>query len=187
MLCTALQALWCDRETRDAVLELIEKSHSDGINCGNGRPGMDVWQILVFAVAKQGLDIDCDRRTNRASNPMALRSLAGLSNCLDPLPISAAPLANTIALLDAEVLDKINHAIVQLGHKTVGHSMDAGLQARGDSFVVETDGEYPTDLRLLWDAIRAAIQQPVRVCKLLGVAGWRPAKHWLKALKKALG
>ncbi len=187
VLCTALQALWCDRETRDAVLELIEKSHSDGINCGNGRPGMDVWQIRVFAVAKQGLDIDCDRRTNLASNHMALRSLAGLSNCLDPLPISAAPLANTIALLDAEVLDKINPAIVQLGHKAVGHSMDAGLQARGDRFVVETDGAYPTDLRLLWDAIRAATQQPVRLGKLLGVAGWRPAKHWLKALKKALG
>jgi len=46
VLCYALQALWCDRETRDAVLELIEKSHSDGINCGNGRPGMDFWQIV---------------------------------------------------------------------------------------------------------------------------------------------
>ncbi|MCY4300833.1 MAG: ISNCY family transposase, partial [Aestuariivita sp.] len=120
-------------------------------------------------------DIDCDRRTNRVSNHRDLRSLAGRSHVLDPSPISAATLANTIALLDAEVLNKINHAIVQLGHKTVGHSMDAGLQARGDSFVVETDVEYPTDLRLLWDAIRAAIQQPVRLCKLLGVAGWRQA------------
>ena len=79
-------------------------------------------------------------------------------------------MANTIALLDAEVLDKINPAIVQLGHKTVGHSMDAGLQARGDRFVVETDGAYPTDLRRLWDAIRAAIQQPVRLCKLLSAS-----------------
>jgi len=59
------------------------------------------------------------------------------------------------------------------------------LTARGDRFVVETDGAYLTDRRRLWDAIRAAIPQPVRVCTLLGVAGWRPARHGLKALKKA--
>ncbi len=135
---------------------------------------------------KPGLDIDFDRLANRASNHRDLRRLAGLSDILNPAPISAATLANTIALLDDDVLAQINHAIVQLGHKAVGHSMDVGLQARGDSFVVETDVEYPTDLRLLWDAIRAAIQQPVRLCKLLGVAGWRQAQHGLRALKRAL-
>ena len=64
--------------------------------------------------------------------------------------MSAATLANTISLLDEEVLETINGAIVRLGHKAVGHQMDEVLQARGDSVVVETD------VRLLWDAIRAA-------------------------------
>ena len=136
---------------------------------------------------KPGLDIDFDRLANLASNHRDMRRLAGLSDVLNPAPISAATLANNLSLLTDDVLAQINHAIVQLGHKAVGHSMDVGLQARGDSFVVETDVEYPTDLRLLWDAIRAAIQQPVRLCKLLGVAGWRQAQHWLRALKRALG
>ncbi len=184
-LCYALQALWCDAETRDKVLDLIRKSHSERVNGAHGRPGMDVWQILVFAVMKPGLDIDFDRLANLASNHRDLRSLAGLSPVLDPSPMSAPTLANTMSLLTDDVLARINPAIVRLGHRAVGHAMDAGLQARGDSFVVETDVEYPTDLRLLWDAIRAAIQQQVRVCKLLGVAGWRQAKHWLKALKTA--
>ncbi len=134
---------------------------------------------------KQGLDIDFDRLANLASNHRDMRRLAGLSDVLNPAPISAATLANNLSLLTDDVLTQINRAIVRLGHKAVGHSMDVGLQARGDSFVVETDVEYPTDLRLLWDAIRAAIQQPVRLCKLLGVAGWRQVRHWLRALKKA--
>ncbi|MCY4300275.1 MAG: hypothetical protein OXC68_00865 [Aestuariivita sp.] len=46
VLCTALQALWCDVETRDEVLALIQKSHSETVNGANGRPGMDFWQIV---------------------------------------------------------------------------------------------------------------------------------------------
>ena len=181
VLCSVLQALWCETGTRDDVLALIQESPGETINGGNGRPGMDVWQILVFAVMKQGLDINCDRLANLASHHRDMRSLAGLSNVVNPAPISAAPLANNMALLDDDVLEKITHAIVGLGHQAVGPAMDAGLQARGDSFVVETDVEYPTDLRLLWDAI----QQQVRLCKRLGVAGWRQAKHGLRALKTA--
>ena len=57
-----------------------------------------------------------------------------------------------MSLLSDEVLAKINRVIVQLGHQAVGHQVDDILKARGDSFVVETDVEYPTDLKLLWDA-----------------------------------
>ena len=71
--------------------------------------------------------------------------------------VSAATLANKISLLSDEVLAEINRAIVNLGHQVVRHRAEDILKARGDSFVVETDVEYPTDLRLLWDAIRAGI------------------------------
>ncbi len=37
VLCYALQALWCDVETRDEVLALIQKSHSETVNGANGK------------------------------------------------------------------------------------------------------------------------------------------------------
>ncbi len=37
VLCYALQALWCDAETRDDVLALIQESHSERINAANGK------------------------------------------------------------------------------------------------------------------------------------------------------
>ncbi len=37
VLCTALQALWCDAGTRDTVLALIQKSHNENVKGANGR------------------------------------------------------------------------------------------------------------------------------------------------------
>ena len=185
VLCYALQTLWCDRDTRDTVLGLIEACHSQQVDCQNGRPGMTFWQVLVVAVIKQGLDVDYDRLANLMSYHRALRDLAGYPNFMEAPHVSSATLANNISLLSDEVLAEINRAIVNLGHHVVGHRAEDILKARGDSFVVETDVEYPTDLRLLWDAIRAGIGQQVRLCTLLGVPGWRQAKHWKKMLKKA--
>ena len=36
---------------------------------------------------------------------------------------------------------------------------DEKLKGRCDSFVVETDVEYPTDIRLLFDAVRKIIER----------------------------
>ena len=144
--------MWYHRDARDTVLGLIEEYHSQQVDRENGRPGMTFWHILVVAVMKQGLDVDDDRLANLMSHHMELRNLAGLPNFVEKTRLSAATLANKLSLLSDEVLAKINRVIVQLGHQAVGHRVDDILKARGDSFVVETDVEYPTDLRLLWDA-----------------------------------
>lgn len=47
------------------------------------------------------------------------------------------------------------------------------LKGRCDSFVVETHVEYPTDIGLLWDAMRKIIQLTARVSKAHDVSGWR--------------
>ena len=53
---------------------------------------MSVWQVLVFAVMKQGLDVDFDRLAHLASNHHDIHRLAGLSDLMDGAPISAATL-----------------------------------------------------------------------------------------------
>jgi hypothetical protein len=39
------------------------------------------------------------------------------------------------------------------------------LRGRCDSFVVETNVEYPTDTRLLFDSVRKVIQLLIRLCR----------------------
>jgi transposase, IS5 family len=50
--------------------------------------------------------------------------------------------------------------------------------------VVETDVHYPTDINLLFDAMRKVITLVARVCEELGLTGWRQSKQNLKKLKK---
>jgi len=58
------------------------------------------------------------------------------------------------------------------------------LKGRCDSFVLETDVHYPTDINLLLDAIRKVIVLVGRLCFIFGVDGWRQGKHNLKTVKK---
>ena len=52
-----------------------------------------------------------------------------------------------------------------------------------DSYVLETNVHYPTDMNLLWDAGRKSIELSSRFHKSLGLLGWRKAKIWTRQLK----
>jgi transposase, IS5 family len=52
--------------------------------------------------------------------------------------------------------------------------------------VVETNVEYPTDTRLLFDAIRKAIELLMWVCTGCGLLDWKDDKSEIKDLKKLL-
>jgi hypothetical protein len=44
-----------------------------------GRPGLDLWRLLVFAIVKQCLDLDYDALLYRANNDLLLRELLGMA------------------------------------------------------------------------------------------------------------
>ena len=56
-----LQHLYVDDETRARLFSLLEAEAVPGVDQTVGRPGMDLWRILVMAILKQGLGIDFDR------------------------------------------------------------------------------------------------------------------------------
>jgi hypothetical protein len=82
------------------------------------------------------------------------------------------------------VLDRINQVVVKAGHAVVGHATDGGLHGRCDSFVVETDVHYPTDINLLFDAIRKLLVLITGVCGRVGIPGWRQSAHNIRKIKK---
>jgi transposase, IS5 family len=58
------------------------------------------------------------------------------------------------------------------------------LKGRCDSFVVETDVHYPTDINLLWDAMRKLIIECGRVSHRTGLLGWGKYRYNLGQIKR---
>ena len=60
---------------------------------------------------------------------------------------------DNVSLLTPELLIR-SRLVVESGHKVAKKKPGEPLRGRCDSFVVETDVPYPTDVSLLWDAVR---------------------------------
>ena len=82
-----------------------------------------------------------------------------------------------INLLSEELLGKVNQLIIEGGHKLVKKKPDEPLRGRCDSFVVETDVHYPTDVSLLYDSMRCMIRSVSRLARKNHIKGWRQWLH----------
>jgi hypothetical protein len=58
------------------------------------------------------------------------------------------------------------------------------LKGRCDSFVVETNVHYPTDINLLWDAMRKIVVLTAKECDRIGISEWRQSDYILKKIKR---
>lgn len=58
------------------------------------------------------------------------------------------------------------------------------MTGRCDSFVVETDVHYPTDINLLFDSVRKMIQIAAVICQELGMSTWRQSEYNIRSFKK---
>ncbi len=55
---------------------------------------------------------------------------------------------------------------------------------RCDSFVVETDVHYPTDINLLFDAIRKLFQLVAIISQDMGLSIWRQHEYNIRSFKR---
>ena len=60
-LLLGLQHLYADEETRTRLFALLEEYMLPGVDRTVGRPGIEMWRILVMGVVMQGLGCDFDR------------------------------------------------------------------------------------------------------------------------------
>ena len=58
------------------------------------------------------------------------------------------------------------------------------MRGRCDSFVVETDVHYPTDVNLLWDAMRCLIRETGWAAVKHAVGGWRQWRHLSREVRR---
>jgi hypothetical protein len=117
------------------------------------------------------------------NNHKTIRQILGHGLIDDQQSYCLQTLKDNVSLLTPEILDRINQVVVHAGHDLIKKNQQEAdlslsdepaltgenLQARCDSFVVETNVEYPTDVRLLFEASRKVIELLIRLCRDQGV------------------
>jgi hypothetical protein len=183
-LLLGLQAIYKNRSTRQRVFEILEQIIPDDIDAGNGRPGMDLWSILVLGTLRLNCNWDYDKLLEIANNHKTVREFLGHTIYEFGEQYALQTLKDNVSLFTPEHIDQINQAVVKAGHKMLGYDKKS-LNGRCDSFVVETDVHYPTDINLLWDAIRKVITLIAMECAFWGITEWRQGDYILRKIKKA--
>ena len=155
-----LQWMFETPEVNSQVFELLEAKILVGKKA-TGRPGLDLWQILVLGVVRLGLDCDYDRLEHLANYDSLLRQILGVSPVRPPeeKPFHYKTLSENVCHVDEELLAQIN-AVVEKAGRSVFKKKDGpaeAIRAKTDSYVLETNVHYPTDLNLLWDGQRKAV------------------------------
>lgn len=184
-LLLGLQYMYCSPELKERVFEELEKLIPQGVDRHNGRPGMELWKVLVLGTLRVTCNWDYDTLQEIANNHKSLRLMLGHSwweASTYSYPLQT--LKDNLRLFTPNVLDTINQIVVKAGHTALGHPEDAALKGRCDSFVVETDVHYPTDINLLFDAIRKILTLITVVCAMAGIPGWRQSQHNIRRIKK---
>ena len=152
-----LQHIWCDEELRERLFALLDEHILPEADRTVGRPGMDLWQVLVLGVLKQGLGCDFDRLHELTNHHDTIREFLGHSDFGDKTHYEYQTVVDNVSLLTPELLSAVGRLVVESGHKVAKKKPGEPLRGRCDSFVVETDVHYPTDVNLLWDAVRVPV------------------------------
>lgn len=170
-----LQHLYVKR--REELFGLLESHIRPGTDRTVGRPGMDLWRILVLGVLKQGLGCDFDRLHDLANNRRTVRAMLAHGDFADESRYELQTPVDNVSLMTPELLSAVGRLVVDSGHAVAGKKPGGPLRGRCDSFAVETDVHYPTDASLLWDAMRCSIRAAARAARRHGIGGWRQWRH----------
>jgi len=184
-LLMGLQHIYSTPQIRNMVFEVLKqivprKSHE------TGRPGMDLWKILVLGTFRLNCNWDYDKVHDMANNHDKIRRLLGHREKDFDSTYALQTIKDNVLLLTPEILDEINQVVVQAGHSLVIKKNDEVLKGSCDSFVVETDVHYPTDTNLLFDAIRKMISLLAVICSEIGISEWRQSHLHILKVKRLL-
>lgn len=183
----ALQWIFTTPKVNEQIFSLLEKKILADKK-DTGRPGMDLWQILVLGTIRLGLNCDYDRLEHIANYDSLVRQIMGVSAQLqedESKHFHAKTICQNVNHVDADLLQQINEIVAQEGLSLVTKK-DEKLNVKTDTFVVETNIHFPTDMNLLWDAKCKCIELCVLLCAVLGIGSWRKHKDWKKRLKSLM-
>lgn len=122
-LLIGLQYLYSEEAFRVRLFELMDEHILPGINKKVGRPGMEMWRVLVMGVIKQGLGCDFDRVHELVNEHKTLRRFLGHADVWDDYQYHYQTLVDNVSLLNPKLLVELNHLIVESGHAVAKKSL----------------------------------------------------------------
>ncbi|GGG08987.1 hypothetical protein GCM10010995_28240 [Cysteiniphilum litorale] len=179
-----LQSVYEDTQTRQVIESTLASVLSDK-QINTGRQGMDMWRVFVLGIMRLNLNCDYDRLQELANEHRTLRQMLGHGFLDENKRYALQTIKDNVGLLTEEVLFQLNIIMVNHGHRLLS-ATDKPLLARCDSFVVERNVHFPTDISLLFDALCKAIHLTAQACERLNISDWRQSDYNIRQLKKAL-
>ncbi len=114
-LLMGLQAIYCNSEIREKVFTVLEDSLPKASK-KTGRPGMELWKILVLGTLRLNCNWDFDKVKEMADNHSTLREMLGHAKWIDDKKYPLQTLKDNISLFKPETLDAVNTIVVEYGH-----------------------------------------------------------------------
>lgn len=184
-LLRGLQFIYSNKQLYFQIMELMEKALPPSLRKNKGRLAMDWWEILVLGLLRLNCRWDYDKLEDQANHHQQIRRVLMIEDGGNKR-YKRSTINDNLRLFPPSVFEEINVLIVKEARLQLPSKQREEIHARCDSFVVESNIHYPTDINLLWDAIRTLVTQVSKLSKPLEVSGWRQHKHLLKKLKNQM-
>ncbi|MBF0227462.1 MAG: Tn3 family transposase, partial [Desulfobacterales bacterium] len=114
-LLIGLQHIYITPSLREEVFNILQKMIPEKIDTNNGRPGMDLWKILVLGTLRLNCNWDYDKLKEIADNHKKIREMLGhgtFDNDVYPLQTLKD---NIRSLLKSERPSSLTQAIIEIG------------------------------------------------------------------------
>ncbi|MBU1030466.1 MAG: ISNCY family transposase [Nanoarchaeota archaeon] len=175
----SLQYIFVTPELNKKIFSLLEKKVCAGKK-KTGRTGMDLWHILVLAVVRHTLNTNWDRLEYLSNYDVLMRQILGIHADTFDIPKKEffyQTIVDNVSLIDEQTLYEINILVVSHGQKLLNKKKeDKSLMLKTDSYVLQTNVHFPTDLNLLWDALRKGLDTIEKLQQETCLNGWRKIK-----------
>ena len=118
-LLRGLQYIYCTAEIRRQVFEVLKGMVPRGVNMNNGRPGMELWKILVMGTIRLNCNWDYDKLKEIVDNHLTMRQMLGHQDFYDTYRYPLQTIEDNVKLFTPEILQKVNDIVVNAGHNLV--------------------------------------------------------------------
>jgi len=116
----ALQWIYKTPEISGKIFDLLERRILPDKNKEKGRPGLDLWQILVLGVVRNARDCDYDELEDLACHHALIRQFLNLpavpgGDMADTPELTHKTIGNNVCHITEELLHEINAIVAQHG------------------------------------------------------------------------
>ncbi len=181
----ALQAIYCNPAINEKIFSILSAKIIDNKQ-QTGRPGMDLWYILVLGILRLATNANYDELEHYANYDSLIRQIMGIATPFEAYKVTFSynAIRDNISKFDEDMLRQINDIIVEYGHIIV--KKNEKLEIKVDSYVLESTVHFPTDINLLYDASRKCIDIISKLSKEYNLKGWRKLANWKQRIKNQM-